>query len=61
MGTSTLEVLSAEECAARRDELLVELGMSAKEASERAADYSLSRQEMALWRAIEELTWLLDD
>lgn len=61
MGTATTETLTRTEAMELRQALLERLGMSLDEARERAGEYRLVKDEVALWRRIEALTWLLGE
>ena len=55
----TLEILSAEDLRARRAALVVDAGLPEEELRERAADYTLSAEQMGLWSKIEDIDYLL--
>lgn len=61
MGTATVVCLTREETRRMRDELLQELGFSLEEGRELAEDYLLKSSQVARWRRVEELTWLLGE
>ncbi len=61
MGTATVETLTREEASRLRDELLKTLAMPLEELRERADSYLLTADQTAVWRRIEDLTWLLGE
>lgn len=61
MGTATVETLTREEASRLRDELLATLAMSLDDLRDRAEAYLLTAEQTAVWRRIEDLTWLMGE
>lgn len=61
MGTPTIEHLSRDQARTERDALLVNMGMTLDEVSERADAYLLTEDQVVQWWRIKGLTWLLDE
>ncbi|MBB1502797.1 hypothetical protein H5397_15435 [Propioniciclava sp. MC1683] len=61
MGTATVETLTREQANEERAKLLEALGESLVDLRERAEDHLLDPEEVARWRRVEELTWLLGE